>query len=373
MKSPRQHQFLIVAFLAMIAAVPISQVAEELRRGERPGVLELFTRAPSPPNLRAFETTLEDASLSGRFIRPWVQAVLFFGLSDGGGKVLVGRGGNLFYAPGVNAISQRVRRGESSPSDAVAAVKDFSDQLAARGVRLLVVVAPNKESVYPQWLTGFAKPPSRVINPDTRDFFAGCATAGVEVVDLFACYREISRYPYYLAQDTHWSPTGLAVAALAVASRIGPRRVSDVATQEVIVQAHGDLLRMMQSQVIASNTAPMEIVAAQVAVPTNDATASVLVLGDSFCRILQTDEPGRAGFIAHLARELGEPVASLVLDGGGATLVRQELARHPGRLVNRKVVVWEFSERDLRLGLDGWQRVDIGPRANGEASSYSGR
>lgn len=368
MKPSFQHRFLILAFLAMILSVPVIQIACELRRGERPRVFELFARAPSPTNLRDFERGLEEASIAARTIRPWMQAALFFGLHDGGAKVLVGRGGNLFYAPGVRATSQRPGRGDSSADQAVIAVKDFRDALAARGIRLIVVVAPNKESVYPQWLTGFAKPPTRVINPETRSFLTGCADAGVEVVDLFASYREISRYPYYLAQDTHWSPTGMAVAARAVAERIGQRSETRFETSEVTLATHGDLIRMVQSHVIESNTAPMEIRATHVNVPTNDAAASVLVLGDSFCRILQTEHPGNAGFIAQLARELGQPVASIVMDGGGATLVRQELARRPQLLAGKKFVVWEFSERDLRLAQEGWQRIPL-PEAGHVAAS----
>lgn len=361
MKPALQHRLLILAFLALILSAPIVQVVYELRRGERPRMLELFGRAPSPANLRAFERGLEDASIAARTIRPWVQAVLFFVLHDGGEKVLVGRGGNLFYAPGVNAISQCPRRGESSTEEAALAVKDFRDSLAARGIRLIVVVAPNKESVYPQWLTGFAKPPTNVINPDTRNFMNRCAADGVDIVDLFDCYREISRYPYYLAQDTHWSPTGMAVAARAVASRIGERGDTRLNSIEVTMSAHGDLVRMMQSHVIESNLPPAEIIATQVSVPTNDAAASVLVLGDSFCRVLQNEAPGNAGFIAQLALELGEPVASIVMDGGGATLVRQELARRPQRLAGKRAVVWEFSERDLRLAQEGWPVVPLPP------------
>lgn len=365
MKPAVQHRVLIAAFLAMLLTVPLVQIVGELRRGEGPRVLELFARAPSPANLRAFERGLEDASVAARTLRPWLQAVLFFGLHDGGEKVLVGRGGNLFYAPGVNAIAQRPRRGDSSVGQAALAVKAFRDDLGAHGIRLIVLVAPNKESVYPQWLTGFARPPTRVINADTRDFMKRCAADGVDVVDLFACYREVSRYPYYLPQDTHWSPTGMAVAARAVASRIGRRSEARREAREVTLATHGDLIRMMRSHVIEANTAPMEINATQVSLPTNDAAASVLVLGDSFCRVLQNEAPENAGFIAQLALELGEPVASIVMDGGGATLVRQELARRPQRLAGKKVVVWEFSERDLRLAQEGWPVVPLPPAPGG--------
>jgi hypothetical protein len=87
----------------------------------------------------------------------------------------------------------------------------------------------------------------------------------------------------------------------------------------------------------------------------------VLVLGDSFLRIYQQDEPGGAGFIAHLARELKQPLTSVVNDGGASTLVRQELHRRPALLQNKRVVVWEFVERDIRLGTEGWQQVPLPP------------
>jgi hypothetical protein len=91
----------------------------------------------------------------------------------------------------------------------------------------------------------------------------------------------------------------------------------------------------------------------------DDPASPVLVLGDSFLRIYETDEPKAAGFIAHLARELHTPVASIVNDGGASTLVRQQLARRPALLEGKKVVIWEFVERDIRFGTDGWQEVTL--------------
>jgi hypothetical protein len=87
--------------------------------------------------------------------------------------------------------------------------------------------------------------------------------------------------------------------------------------------------------------------------------SAILVLGDSFSRIYQTDEPRSAGWISHLARELSQPVASLVNDGGASTLVRQSLARKPNLLKGKKLVVWEVVERDFRFGDDGWKDVPI--------------
>jgi hypothetical protein len=84
-----------------------------------------------------------------------------------------------------------------------------------------------------------------------------------------------------------------------------------------------------------------------------------LLLGDSFSRVFQTDRPGAAGLIANLAWELGTPLASLVNDGGASTLVREQLARQPGLLDGKKLLIWAFVERDVRFGTRGWREIEI--------------
>jgi hypothetical protein len=291
-----------------------------------------------------------------------MQAAQFFALGDGGSKAIVGKDGWMFYVPGVNTLTQRRQNNEYTAGDALAAVTDFRDQLRKRGIRLLVMPAPNKESIYPQMLTRAAKLPARIINPETRAFLDGCRQNGIEVVDLFSLYlNESSSHhtPLYLAQDTHWSPAGIDLAAREVAQRIGTRGDARFDTEPATMNVHGDLIRMMRSPVIEAHF-PLESVRTVRVTGANDTGRSpVLVLGDSFSRIFQTDEPQDAGFIAQLARYLGQPVASLVNDGGAATLVRQEVARRPRILEHRKVVIWEFTERDLRLATEGWQVIPI--------------
>ena len=135
------------------------------------------------------------------------------------------------------------------------------------------------------------------------------------------------------------------------------------------VKRLGDIPRMSTSPGIMKRMAPESVACAQIirrdtgAPYADDPASEVLVLGDSFLRIYQQDEPGNAGFVAHLGRELGRPLASIINDGGASTLVRQELFRRPQLLANKKVVVWEFVERDLRLGTEGWQIVPLPPQA----------
>jgi hypothetical protein len=135
------------------------------------------------------------------------------------------------------------------------------------------------------------------------------------------------------------------------------------------VQRLGDVLRMLQVPELERRATPETVSCVQVIrrngnqLYQDDPDSEILVLGDSFLRIYEQDEPGAAGFIAHLAKELKQPLTSLVSDGGASTLVRQELYRRPGLLKNKQVVVWEFVELDIRLGTEGWQIVPLPPRS----------
>jgi hypothetical protein len=374
MNAPAPSKFVMAIFLAMLAAPPLLQTVAEARRGERPQAMQLFTQRPTPESLRAYDKSLEDFSVTARTLRPWMQAAQYFALGDAGEKALAGRDGWLFYRPGVGFLTQRAQSRDSTPHDALAAVVHFRDQLAARGIHLVIMPAPNKESVYPEKLTRFASPPVRVISHETRAFLSQCETEGVEVVDLFTLYREARRTAatqLYLQQDSHWTPAGMERAARAVANHIltrgwlksGPVNYD---CRPAPVQRPGDIVKMSRSPAIEKRMKPDSVACTQVIrrdtaeLYADDPASEVLVLGDSFLRIYQQDEPGSAGFVAHLARALGCPIASIINDGGASTLVRQELFRRPQLLANKKVVVWEFVERDLRYGTEGWQLITIG-------------
>jgi hypothetical protein len=363
----------ITSFLLIVATPALVQVAVEATRGERPDALRILSRLPTAANLRDYEKSLQNDSITARALRPLVQATQFFAFRAAGDKALTGPQGWLFYQPGVSFLTQRARPADSTVKDAVAAVVRFRDDLASRGVRLIVLPAPNKESVYPDQLAWSATPPEGAIGDETRAFLAESRAAGVEVVDLFALFaaaRRTSSVPLYLEQDSHWSPIGMEMAASAVARRILERCWLTSGSIEYVprpapVREIGDLVRMIRSPQIESRVTPESIAATQVvrrdtdALFTDDPSPEVLVLGDSFMRIYQYDPPGQAGFIAHLALALGCPIAGIVSDGGASTLVRQDLHRRPKLLSRAKIVVWEFVERDIRLGAEGWQIVPL--------------
>jgi len=433
---------LIVLFAAIILGVPLAQICIELVRGERAQFTDLFRYVPSEKNLREFETTLEDKSWFQRILRREMQSFLFKALQDTGSNGMMGRNGWVFYRPSVRylvepnrlELDERDSAWVQSPGDTtkrdsvVQAIVRFRDQLSERGIRLLVVPVPGKASVYPDMLTRRAVDRQDEFRSPTLVLIEQLGIQGVETVDLFGLFRRARKgkplFPsgkaYYLARDTHWTPTGMKLAAEAVAQKVRemgltPEFSRQYAVRRVEVIRYGDILEMMQVPRIQEEF-PGEVVECEqvvhralgLLVQPNSPRAgtymspaapgqetSILVLGDSFCRIYQLPEPrslgqypdaagkdesdatqrdsgrtkrllpGSAGFPSHLALAMGTTVDYIVSDGGAATDVRRKLSTNPEIIEGKKLIIWEFVERDIALGAKGWQDVPLPPKMPG--------
>jgi len=369
----RSGQWMFIGFFAtLIYSVPLLQSGAEVVRGQHPQFLDVLSRAPTRTNLRAYEKELEDGSIFATTVRPWLQYAQFILFRDAGDKVLLGREGWLFYKPDVSYLVEPPVPVVAKNPDAYHTIVDFRDQLRARGIRLMVIPAPGKPSLYGHMLTSRLRA-GEVVSP-TRELITRLRSAGVEAADLFELFENAQQpnKAYYLARDTHWSADAAQLAAETVAARLKHLQWAGVgetqyAVRRVHVSRRSDIAHMIREPRIEQWFPNEEVACDQVfdvltGTPYRDDAASpVLVMGDSFLRIYQTDEPGSAGFIAHLARVLRQPVAALVNDGGASTLVRQELVRRPQLLRGKKLVIWEFVERDIRFGTEGWQIVALPP------------
>jgi hypothetical protein len=378
--APRSARvFVTLGFVAMIGSAGLVQTAAELGRGERPQALEIFDRPPSARNLHEFEHDLDESSLAMARLRPAMQEARFTLLADAGERALVGRDGWLFYRPSVRYATERseVAPAETRNVDPLPAIRSFHDQLAARGISLLVVPVPDKESIDPEMLSGRATRGGVVVCRSSRALLDRLQAAGIACVDLFEAFRQAKearspsdRTRSYLARDSHWTPEGMQVAVQAVARRIRERGwiqegAEDYDVRPIEVERVGDLIQMLHVPRLERRIAPERLTCAQVIRrntrrPYRDQPdARILILGDSFLRIYEQDEPRAAGFIAHLARELKQPMTSIVNDGGASTMVRQDLMRRPRLLANKRLVIWEFVERDIRDGAEGWQVLPL--------------
>ncbi len=378
MKDPKAHDWiLIVAFLAMVGGMSLAQAVVDLTNGESVQFMELFEDPPSAKELRKFENNLSSHSWFADAVRPLVATGRYWLFDDVGTKAVLGRDGWWFFRTGVQFMVDRPvddpEKGIGVPS-AVSAIVDFRDQLALRGIELLVVPVPGKASVYPDQLTTRVDGPIRA--EGTEALLAALEAEGVPTVDLFAAfkhYRQGKSDParlLYQPRDTHWTPLGAELAAGIVAERVqefgfAPKVQRNYEIRQVQATHQGDVLEMMELPWVEQGYDPIawecrQVLDAETGQPFISSDASeILLLGDSFLNIYELDQPGSAGFLAHLARELARPLTYIVNDGGASTLVRQRLQRNADKLQGKRLVIWEFVERDIRFGLQGWQHVAI--------------
>ena len=245
-----------VVFLAMLAVVAPSQLVFDWRQGDPPQIAEIFRQTPTKANLRRLENNLENGCRVGQAVRPWMQCARFALLEDAGDNAIFGRDGWFFYRPAVRYfIEPWSPEGSQSHGNVLDAIVSFRDELAKRDIQLLMVPAPNKASVYPEMLTERAGEMIGPVNPETQSVLARLSAAGIEVLDLFELYNQAKQMDdapkYYLAQDSHWSPEGMRLAAEAVTRRLldlgwVAKGTREYEARPVPVRRYGDVLEMMR-------------------------------------------------------------------------------------------------------------------------------
>lgn len=378
-------------FVLLLVAVPLSQLALELMRGQRPTVAQIleaplagrWSELTDRKYLSAYEAALEKSSM----VRSWVQANLqeqmTRWLDVGNHKVIIGQRGWLLYQPGVDyaagadflgreALGARMkalkdREVEKDPHpDPRPALAAFISDLRAQGVAVLLVPVPDKAMVHPEALTGRA---AGVIvnNPGYARFVAAMEQAGAVVFDAAGLARSaaLSGRTLYLAQDTHWRPEWMGEMATAIAGTVQQRFPLPTPARTLVTLARtesrrrvGDMVDMLALPKGQSLYAPEEVVATQILdQSTNrplaaDPESDVVLLGDSFTNIYS--DPGLgwgdgAGLAAHLGRALGRPLQVIAQNGAASTGVRQEFLRsdQARRLYSKKLLIYEFTMHDL--------------------------
>ncbi|MDX1501491.1 MAG: hypothetical protein R3325_03940 [Thermoanaerobaculia bacterium] len=394
---------LSLAFLATIVAVPLADLGtgplppgwmEELGAGFSRGAAAVAEGRPVAANrallqaAAAAERELEEASLLHRHLLPPVQWVLTAVFGAGSGDAYPGRAGWLFYREDVESLTSpgfleprrlEERRRAGDPwrpppwPDPRPALERLAERLAARGIDLVVMPTPVKPSVHPERLTPRARE-RPLQNASYPELVATLRERGLEVFDpappLVAAAEEgEGEEPLYLATDTHWTPDGLDRVAAALARRLEPLLDGDGdpgawRRRPVVVTGVGDVAKMLPLP-RGAGLYPAQSVEAQLVTDAAgrlwrpDREARVLLLGDSFTNVYSDPALGwgsGAGLAEQLSYHLGRPVDRIAQSAGGAHASREALARDPGRLAGKRVVVYQFASRELVFG--DWRPVE---------------
>lgn len=394
--------FAVVVLGLVMLVVPAVQifrggVGEALAAAAR-GVGAATAQLPSSPRaanataiatLTSLEDRLEEDSPLVAEILPATRLVGLSWLGVGSHDVIPATGGWLFWRPDLAAVlapdplspasRARHRRFGRHDRDPLPAILALRDDLGARGIELLVLLAPVKPELEVTRLLGDGEPSSdqvRVAGQET--FTRELAAAGVPLLDPADDLRAAAAdgTPVFLRTDTHWSPEAVELVARRLAERLAViepalgTASSEGAPEPVVVRrrvvGEGDLLRLLRLPAGAVSAAEVvEVEALEDPSAWVGEGASVLLLGDSFAGVFSRPELGwgrGAGLAERLAVHSRQRVDLLAVNAGGARGSRErlvaELSQDPERLDGVKIVVWELAARELLLG--EWPVIPLG-------------
>ncbi len=413
---PRTARLLVAAFVVAVALVPLAEWLgaqalrtagqatawshlQDLPRGMRARAAEARAAGASTWGrlvaanrvalgaFSAFEIALEDESRLGQALRPPAQLVMTGLLGAGNERVYPGRDGWLFYRPDVDYVTgrpfldpkelaRRIRNAaewDQPPApDPRDAIVRFARDLEARGITLVVMPTPVKPGVHPDKLDASYERGTAVLhNPSYGTLVDDLRQAGVIVFEPVARAGAPGSESTYLATDTHWRPETMEEVAARLAAflreRVDLSPVDDprYLVERVEVTNRGDIERMLDLPGAASLFPPETVFLRRVlredgSLWRSSPDADVLVLGDSFSNIysLETMEWGTsAGFVEQLSYALRRPVDRLIQNDQGAFATREMLRHQPPRLAGKRVVVWQFAERELSFG--DWKALPL--------------
>ncbi len=414
---------IVCSFVLLIVAVPLLQTVLTMQSSGKESLfsslrilagtnMDTTGQAHSPAALwqsnnrllarmDTFEQQLEESSfLRSLLLAPGQRLLLRLGY--GNEKVYPGRGDWLFYRPDMDYLmgppfldSARLRQRRSGGKvwettiqpDPVQAIVSFTQQLAERNIKLILMPTPIKASLHPgKFAQGSWHPPLQ--NRSWQEFLEKMDLAGVTVFDPAPVLQQLQAKhtaPVYLQTDTHWRPEAMEVVATQLAAVVQQTasytgRPAGYSRHEITLANKGDIDAMLRLpehwDVYATESVTLHPVltrADELWQPAAD--AEVLLLGDSFSNIYSLAGMGwgeGAGLGEQLSYFLDQPVDVLLQNDAGAFATREllsrELARGRDRLAGKKVVVWQFAARELSSG--DWKELAMTLGAPQESSFY---
>ena len=276
---------------------------------------------------------------------------------DTGARVRPGCTGWLFLTD-----EMRINRhAQVNAQTKVAAVRQIQQQLAGRGIRLLVAVVPDKSRIASAQLCDLRRPLQ--LQHRAEAWVEGLNKAGVSAVDLAPVLQSVGS-DAYLRTDTHWSEAGASAAAMAIAVQVQAMGISATPHKdyETVLQdlsrRPGDLVRLAglewlpvglqpAAESVAASRFSEEIDSSQSDADNlddlfgDDNLPNVALIGTSFSR--------NSNFAGFLQQALGAPIGDFSKDGGEFSGGANGYFSNPAFVQTPpKLVIWEIPERDLQ-------------------------
>ncbi len=138
--------------------------------------------------------------------------------NEGNNQVIPGKDSFLFFADTINDYVGLDRMSDDDIKRTAQALALFSKQSAEAGAEFLFVCAPNKNSVYGEYMP--ARYEKSGVPSDLDRLYAELDLLGVPYIDLRDALKQSDRLTYH-KRDTHWNGTGALIAFGMITDRFG--------------------------------------------------------------------------------------------------------------------------------------------------------
>jgi alginate O-acetyltransferase complex protein AlgJ len=223
---------LIIATFLLLTFLPMADTYFHIDRSAPPEERRVPAEFPLWPGFGGIRTYVEglEAYFNDHFgYRKYLiksyhkrRRKLFGAEQSSRSKTLVGQDGWLYYAAS-NMVENYRAVSPFSEQDLERWKRAFErrrDWLAARGVRYLVVIAPNKETIYPEHLPAWLKRVGRETRKDQVVRYLR-EHSDLDIIDLEEpLVRSKPRGRLYWKTDSHWNDRGAFIGYQEVMSRL---------------------------------------------------------------------------------------------------------------------------------------------------------
>lgn len=278
-------------------------------------------------------------------------------------------GAGEFWGDAAKLVGKAPREDRRDP---LPAILDFDTRLDEDGILWVFVPVPAKVAVDPRVVPGAPKVAGRADRHHVA-FYELLRRRGVPVVDPWPTMRDLvaTGERAHCETDTHWTSEACARVAKLVREHVGAAdwladaKPGDYEVERKPVEFVGDMHAMLGTENPSKEKRTLAFVKRKGAVPANDPSSPILLVGDSHCLVFRDGgdmHAKGAGFADHLAAEFGLPIHTVGVRGSGATQSRVSAFRAKA-YDGKKLVIWCLSAREFTQA-QGWSKVPL-RRKNG--------
>jgi alginate O-acetyltransferase complex protein AlgJ len=253
--------FLVLPLLDMVFKIDPTSPRNENR------LLAPFPEAPK--DIRGFkkffpalEAYFNDHFGCRRVLIMWHNKLVLSLFKDDSHEVLVGTDGWLYFTSSrmIDHYRGDLQFTEKDLCDWQNLLEHRRDWLADRGIKYIFVIAPDKQSIYPEYLPAWLTKTGRPTKVD--EFLAYMkAHSTVEILDLRPVLLTAKKSaPVFQKTDTHWNQSGAFAACESIVSRLAEDQLPELTpmSPEAFnitnrLTEDGDLARMLGVSMIESN------------------------------------------------------------------------------------------------------------------------